>query len=112
MHMRSIFTVSPPSFTISEVSEILIEKYSIDGDVTELYSDRDQNFHVNCDGKEHVLKISNAVEDRSVLELQDLASKHMILNDPMIKIPTLAGEIIEIKKGHEVNALSRRQFSR
>lgn len=102
MHMRSIFTVSPPSFTITEVSEILIEKYSIDGNVSELYSDRDQNFHVNDDGKKHVLKISNAMEDRSVLELQDLASKHMMLNDPTIQIPTLASEIIEIKKGREV----------
>ena len=43
--MDSVFIVSPPSFTIKEISDILDIEFSMNGTVTELYSDRDQNFH-------------------------------------------------------------------
>ena len=45
--MFSMFDQPPPSFTALEISDILDKEYSISGTITELYSDRDQNFHVN-----------------------------------------------------------------
>ena len=73
--MYSVFNVSPPSFTLSEISDILNIEFSINGTVTELYSDRDQNFRVHNDAGDFIVKVSNPAEDRSLLVLQsDLAS--------------------------------------
>ena len=70
--MYSVFNVSPPSFTLPEISDILNIEFSINGTVTELYSDRDQNFHVHTGTDDFIVKVSNPAEDRSLLVLQDL----------------------------------------
>ena len=96
--MDSVFIVSPPSFTIKEISDILDIEFSMNGTVTELYSDRDQNFHFSNGQDELIIKVSNPAEERSILDLQDLASKHIADKDPTIQIPKLVGRILEIKK--------------
>ena len=42
--MKSVFNVSPPAFTKSEIADIARKHYRITGDFDELFSDRDQNF--------------------------------------------------------------------
>ena len=96
--MDSVFIVSPPSFTIREISDFLDIEFSMNGTVTELYSDRDQNFHFSNGQDELIIKVSNPAEERSILDLQDLASKHIADKDPTIQIPKLVGRILEIKK--------------
>ena len=44
--MKSVFNVSPPAFTKSEIADIAKKHYRIKGDIDELFSDRDQNFIV------------------------------------------------------------------
>ena len=100
--MYSVFNVSPPSFTLPEISDILNIEFSINGTVTELYSDRDQNFHVHTDTDDFIVKVSNPAEERSLLDLQDLASKHIAKKDPTIKIPKQVGKILEIKKDDKI----------
>ena len=96
--MFSVFSESPPTFSIPEISDILDKKFSTRGNVTELYSDRDQNFYVDNDVDKFIIKVSNPAEKRSQLDMQELASKHISSNDPTIKIPKLAGKIFELKK--------------
>ena len=96
--MDSVFIVSPPSFTIKEISDILDIEFSMNGTVTELYSDRDQNFHFSNGQDDLIIKVSNPAEERSILDLQDLASKHIADKAPTIQIPKLVGRILEIKK--------------
>ena len=96
--MDSVFIVSPPSFTIKEISDFLDIEFSMNGTVTELYSDRDQNFHFSNGQDDLIIKVSNPAEERSILDLQDLASKHIADKDPTIQIPKLVGRILEIKK--------------
>ncbi len=100
--MYSVFNVSPPSFTLPEISDILNIEFSINGTVTELYSDRDQNFRVHNDTGDFIVKVSNPAEDRSLLVLQDLASKHISKKDPTLQIPKQAGKILEIKKDDKI----------
>ena len=57
--MDSVFIVSPPSFTIKEISDILDIEFSMNGTVTELYSDRDQNFHFSNGQDDLIIKVSN-----------------------------------------------------
>ena len=42
--MKSVFNISPPAFTKSEIADIARKYYKITGDINELFSDRDQNF--------------------------------------------------------------------
>jgi len=99
VYMYSVFNESPPSFSIPEISDILDKEYSTHGTVTELYSDRDQNFHVSNGVDEFIIKVSNPAEERSQLDLQEFASKYISRNDPTIKIPKLAGKIFELRRG-------------
>ena len=98
IYMFSIFDQPPPSFNALEISDILDKEYSISGSITELYSDRDQNFHVNDGGRELIIKVSNPAEERSTLDLQEFASNYISMNDAKIKVPKLAGKILAIEK--------------
>jgi 4-aminobutyrate aminotransferase-like enzyme/Ser/Thr protein kinase RdoA (MazF antagonist) len=69
----------------------------------ELPSERDQNFSVRVDGEiRYVLKISNALEKRDVLELQVQAVRHLAANVPEFTWPevrrTIADEDIAVIK--------------
>jgi len=98
IYMFSIFEQPPPSFNALEISDILDKEYSISGSITELYSDRDQNFHVNDGGRELIIKVSNPAEERSTLDLQEFASNYISMNDTKIKVPKLAGKILAVEK--------------
>ena len=58
--MESVFNVSPPAFTKSEIAEIARKHYTIKGDVDELFSDRDQNFIVKDSG--HTIQFDQDID--------------------------------------------------
>jgi Ser/Thr protein kinase RdoA (MazF antagonist) len=63
-----------PSVDLAEARAILDRHWAIDGDLRPLPSERDRNFAVRVDGHERfVLKLSNATEDASFLDLQHRA---------------------------------------
>jgi 4-aminobutyrate aminotransferase-like enzyme/Ser/Thr protein kinase RdoA (MazF antagonist) len=52
-----------------------------------LVSERDQNFLLRGDGPGWVLKVSNAAEDRAVLEMEVSAIEHVARMDPGLPVP-------------------------
>ena len=67
-----------PQWSVGQAAELARERYGLDGEATELPSERDQNFKIaTADGETFVLKISNPAEDRRILELQDAALRHL-----------------------------------
>ena len=67
-----------PQFTEREALEIAQSLYRVSGDLKELPSERDQNFHIRDDsGKEFVLKIASTLEPQDTLEMQNKAMEHV-----------------------------------
>ncbi len=98
--MQSVFNAKPPSFITEEISEILKRERDLDGNMTELFSDRDQNFLMEHAGGRYIVKVSNPMEDESTLDLQDKAVDHISKIDPSIQVPKRMGPIIiEEKNG-------------
>ena len=98
IYMHSVFSVPPPSFSLDDISHILRTEYSMEANVRELYSDRDQNFHVSNGEDDLILKVSNPAEERSVLDMQELAYEYIYERNPLIQIPRSVGRPCEIKK--------------
>ena len=99
--MKSVFNVAPPTFSISEMIKFTQKNYNINGNLKELYSDRDQIFLVESNEKKFILKISNPAEEYSVIDLQDKAAEYIIKNDPSMKIPRRIGSILRIEKNRK-----------
>ena len=67
-----------PTFTQSEALEIAQSLYRVSGAVTELPSERDQNFHIRDEsGTEYVLKIASSLELEETLQMQNKAMEHI-----------------------------------
>jgi Ser/Thr protein kinase RdoA (MazF antagonist) len=67
-----------PQFDLETAREIAVSEYDIHADATPLPSERDQNFLLTTDsGEKFVLKIANALEDRTQLEAQEQALQHL-----------------------------------
>src|SRR5207248_2761580 len=102
-----------PHLTLDAAAAIAAELYSLEGAVSALPSERDQNFLlVTAGGEKFVLKIANAAEDVEFLELQNrlirfLAAANIDLDFPRI-IPAANGKDIP----RIVSAESRNYFVR
>jgi len=69
---------SAPAFTVEEARAIADRFYAITGTVTQLSSERDQNFLLTTDaGSRYVLKIANAAEDAATLAMEERALAHI-----------------------------------
>ena len=72
-----------------------------DADCRALVSERDQNFRLtDADGAAWVLKVSNAVEDRGVVEMEVAAVEHIARSTPACpcrwRVPALDGSTVVI----------------
>ena len=66
-----------PNFSVDEVKNIIIELYNINGVISSLPSERDQNFLIITEFKEKfILKIANQYEKLEDLELQNKILNH------------------------------------
>ncbi|MEZ4672726.1 MAG: hypothetical protein R2932_00575 [Caldilineaceae bacterium] len=87
---------SAPTFTAADARAILQHHYGLGGEISQLDSERDQNFQLACpDGVTYVLKIANAAETASIIDLQQAAMAHVTThsNLPMAHVhPTLDGQ--------------------
>ncbi len=67
-----------PDISSDAAARVLRELYGIEGALSRLYSERDQNFRVRAtDGSDYVLKIANSDEDPGVLDMQHQALAHV-----------------------------------
>ena len=96
--MKSVFNVSPPAFTKSEIAEIARKHYTIKGDIDELFSDRDQNFIVKDSGSSSIIKVYNRMENESIIDLQEKAINHILKIEPSMKVPKQIGPTITLQK--------------
>ncbi len=67
-----------PKFDRRQAVEMASRLFGIEGEARLLPSERDQNFHLAAAGGEaFVLKIANALEDPTILDLQNAAIEHL-----------------------------------
>ena len=93
-----------PRLTPAEAKQILLDGYDVEADgVSELPSERDQNFLVDSSEGRLVLKIANAAEPPEIIDFQNQALTHISEKSPELPVPRLrrtrAGERSLVLKG-------------
>jgi Ser/Thr protein kinase RdoA (MazF antagonist) len=79
-----------PRFGPVQARAVLRESFGIDGDLTALPSERDQNFRIETlSGSRFVLKIAQSGEPRAVLEMQNAMIAHLHADIPVVELPRL-----------------------
>ena len=97
--MTSVFSTNPPNFSIQDIVKYLLINFDLSGKVTNLYSDRDQNFLIHSESNQKfIFKISNPAEQPEILELQNKATLYIRSREPNLGIPLQIGEIKEFNK--------------
>ena len=97
-----------PTTTPADAERILREVYGLEVEATSLASERDKAFRVEAsDGRRWVLKVSNALEDREVLEAQtEAAALAGAAGVPVQHVhPAADGDLIPRVDGHLVRLL-------
>src|SRR5688572_13643523 len=94
-----VLAADPPAFSADEAAAVARSTYGVTGTARPLVSERDQNFAISAaDGSSWVLKISNAAEDRGVVEMEVAAVARIAAVDPELPVPmaraTLDGDAI------------------
>jgi 4-aminobutyrate aminotransferase-like enzyme/Ser/Thr protein kinase RdoA (MazF antagonist) len=97
-----------PAFGLEQAERTAASIFGIRGTASPLVSERDQNFRIAVDqGTDWVLKISNAVEDLGVVDMQAQAMLHIARADPALPVMrigrTLDGRLqasVEDRDGH------------
>jgi 4-aminobutyrate aminotransferase-like enzyme/Ser/Thr protein kinase RdoA (MazF antagonist) len=86
----SVLIALPPAFSIPEVQGIIKNLYGIDGKLSPLDSERDQNFRLQeAEGKSWVIKIANSAEDIEALNFQSALLAHVAEFEPTLPLPRL-----------------------
>src|SRR6188508_2457578 len=88
MTMADVLAAAPPDLTTTEAEEVARTLFDIGGTARALVSERDQNFLLtDATGGEQVLKVSNAAEDRGVVEMEVAAVAHIATVEPDLPVP-------------------------
>jgi len=105
MHQQALdqtaaLSTAAPAIPLSTLHKLASGLYGIDGEVTVLAGERDQNCRIDGqDGLRHVLKISNPSEEPTVVDFQIAALEHIAVVAPELPIPrvvrTLGGRTSE-----------------
>jgi Ser/Thr protein kinase RdoA (MazF antagonist) len=79
-----------PRFSPAQARAVLRDRFGIEGELTPLPSERDQNFCIETrSGSQFVLKIAQAHEARAVLDLQNAMIAHLLGDIPDLELPRL-----------------------
>ena len=88
MTTADVLAAAPPDLTTTEAEEVARTLFDIGGTARALVSERDQNFLLtDATGGEQVLKVSNAAEDRGVVEMEVAAVAHIATVEPDLPVP-------------------------
>jgi len=80
----------PPDASEIEVSDLLIREYGLQGKLTPLVSERDQNFRLDAaDGRQFVVKIANGAEPAQITDFQIQALLHLEASACTVAVPKL-----------------------
>ena len=100
----SIFSILPPSFTKSDAKKIVYDIYGLTVDASTLDRDRDQNFHLDSNENEFVLKIYNPKESIDIINMQTNVLHHFQkINSDLVEAP----RIINTINGERIGSLKR-----
>ena len=76
-----------PTFTVEEAQQIASHYFGLQGEFKSLLSERDQNFRITtATGERFVLKISNAYEDMSIVDMQCQVLAWLEAQDPTLPV--------------------------
>jgi 4-aminobutyrate aminotransferase-like enzyme/Ser/Thr protein kinase RdoA (MazF antagonist) len=95
----------PPTFSVADAERLAQQYYGLRASARSLPSERDQNFLLADDsGRQFVLKLANAGDQESVLDLQNKAMEHLAIAAPFLQLPRLCrttkGEtIVQVENG-------------
>jgi len=78
---------NPPDVPLEKVTTVLFEEYGVEGELTVLESERDQNVRVDTAERSYLFKVCNADEDEAVIDLQIQALRHIERVDPGVPVP-------------------------
>ncbi|WP_397543184.1 phosphotransferase [Roseovarius salis] len=82
------FRFDPPRFQAPAVADFLSGTYGIDGQLTPLSGERDQNFRLEAEsGVAYVVKISGPRETGAAVDFQNRALEHIRCADPGLGVP-------------------------
>ncbi len=88
MTTADVLDAPPPALGVSHAEEIARTRYGLDAAAEPLVSERDQNFRLtDASGAAWVLKVSNAAEDRGVVEMEVAAVEWIASVDPGLPVP-------------------------
>jgi 4-aminobutyrate aminotransferase-like enzyme/Ser/Thr protein kinase RdoA (MazF antagonist) len=77
----------PPAFEPDAAASLAADLFGLHGTASPLGSERDQGFSiVGVDGPVGVLKISNAGEDRAIVDMETAAALHVLWADPSLPV--------------------------
>jgi 4-aminobutyrate aminotransferase-like enzyme/Ser/Thr protein kinase RdoA (MazF antagonist) len=78
----------PPALSPDQATSVARAHFGLEAVATSIVSERDQNFRLTGgDGGAWVLKVSNAVEDRGVVEMEVAAVERIAALDPALPVP-------------------------
>ena len=87
-NQAGILGTQPPCFTNGEVLEFARDLYGLNGTISPLDSERDQNFRIDTpSGDQFVIKIANSATDQAILMMQVEALAHIAMVDPELPVP-------------------------
>lgn len=83
-----VFVAAPPSFGHPELAALAAE-FGLEGTVTSLESERDQNVRIDSPDGAFVLKVANRAEQRETLEMQDAVLRHLARTAEDVAVPVV-----------------------
>ena len=85
MAIDEVLTAAPPTFTPADAAALARDLFGVDGTAVATDSERDQTFLLDA-ARPAVLKISNAAEDPSRLDMEALAAQRVAQIDPGVPV--------------------------
>jgi 4-aminobutyrate aminotransferase-like enzyme/Ser/Thr protein kinase RdoA (MazF antagonist) len=88
MQTADVLDAAPPSLTRADAEAVARDRFGVNATAEALVSERDQNFRLTeAGGAAWVLKVSNAAEDRGVVEMEVAAVERIAAVDPDLPVP-------------------------
>jgi len=94
-----------PKFLRLDAEQYALNLFGIKARARELYSERDQNFHLLCeDGNEYMLKIANVSEKKKDLEIQNQVMMQLSQNTS----PSMCPKPLPARSGEKIISIKNR----
>lgn len=99
-----LLSVPPPRMAVKALARLALEHWGLQGSLTPLASERDQNHRLDADTDSFVLKLANPVEPVALTAFQTAALAHVACHAPELPTPRVvpardSREIIPLREG-------------